>query len=191
MTKSILELPSPAFATPDDLPAVLALVQSAYRGTTARRGWTHEADLIAGQRTDLTTLAAILADSRQRLLILRDGGSIIGSVVIEDKGAVAGAPGDARTAYLGMLSVDPRRQAAGLGRVLIRAAEHVARQDLAATRMEMTVIGQRAELIAYYQRRGYQLTGETRAFPYGDASVGTPLIDTLHFVVLAKILVAA
>lgn len=181
----------PAPATPDDLPAVLALVQSAYRGDSARRGWTHEADLVAGQRTDMATLAEILADPRQRLLILRDGGSIIGSVVIEDKGAIAGDEGSARTAYLGMLSVDPRRQAAGLGRVLISAAERIARQDFAATRMEMTVIGKRTELIAYYQRRGYQLTGETRPFPYNDASVGSPLTDMLDFIVLEKTLGSA
>jgi predicted N-acetyltransferase YhbS len=169
-------------ATASDVPAVHALVESAYRGEAARQGWTHEADLVAGQRTDLATLAAIVADPAQRLLVHREAdGRITGSVVVARAGD--------NVAYLGMLSVAPDRQAGGLGRALIVAAEAQARAAFGAASMEMTVIASRRELVAYYQRRGYVLTGERRPFPYHDPSVGQPLRDDLEFVVLVKSLV--
>jgi ribosomal protein S18 acetylase RimI-like enzyme len=63
-----------------------------------------------------------------------------------------------------MLCVLPTLQSAGLGRRLLDAAEDHARMiGLAA--MEMTVIDSRDALIAWYVRRGYAPTGETRPFP--------------------------
>lgn len=162
-------------ARADDLPALLALVQSAYRGESAKRGWTHEADLLDGQRTDAAALADLLADPTAVLLVAEADGSIVGCVEVRAK--------DANTAYLGMLSVEPARQAGGLGKVLIAAAEAAARADGART-MEMTVISRRTELVAYYERRGYALTGEERPFPQ-DVRFGVPKA-ALAFVVLAK-----
>jgi hypothetical protein len=52
--------------------------------------------------------------------------------------------------------------------------------------MEMTVVAQRTDLIAWYLRRGYAATGETRPFPYGDERFGRPRRDDLAFTVLAK-----
>jgi hypothetical protein len=52
----------------------------------------------------------------------------------------------------------------------------------------MTVIQVRDTLIAWYERRGYSLTGETKPFPYGDDRFGRPLRNDLHFVVLEKTL---
>ncbi|MGL4313558.1 MAG: GNAT family N-acetyltransferase [Sphingomonas sp.] len=166
-------------ATAADLAAIHSIVESAYRGDSARAGWTHEADLLAGQRTDAETLAAIFADRDQRLLVARDAtGDVIGSVVIERKNGA--------TAYLGMLAVTPARQTGGVGRTLIAAAEAAARDIFGAQRIEMTVIGRRRELVAYYQRRGYALTGEQRPFPYDNRRLGEPLSHDLDFVVLAK-----
>ena len=59
-------------ATPADVSALHALVESAYRGDSARRGWSHEADLLDGQRTDQAALAAMVADPAQHLLVFRD-----------------------------------------------------------------------------------------------------------------------
>lgn len=166
-------------ATPADLGPLHALVERAYRGDSARAGWTHEADLLGGQRTDRETLEAVLADPRQRILVTNgEDGAIIGCVNIADKGE--------GTAYLGMLSVEPARQAGGLGRCLMIAAEQAAVQLFGARVMEMTVIRQRGELIAYYERRGYRLTGETRPFPLDDPRFGLPKTRDLAFVVLAK-----
>jgi ribosomal protein S18 acetylase RimI-like enzyme len=161
-----------------DLEPLLALVQRAYRGDTAKAGWTHEADLLGGQRTDLAALTQTLADPRQRLLLAVGSGGPMGCVQITDRGN--------NTAYLGLLTVDPERQAGGLGRRLIDEAEHVAAEQFGARRMEMTVIRQRAELIAYYERRGYGLTGEERPFPMDDARFGLPRRQDLSFVVLDK-----
>jgi ribosomal protein S18 acetylase RimI-like enzyme len=164
----------------DDLIPLHALIESAYRGDAARTGWTHEADLIDGQRTDAESLAATLDDATQRVLVARDGGAIIGCVALTDKGD--------GTCYLGMLTVKPDLQAAGLGRRLIEAGERGARESFRARRIEMTVIAQREELIAWYERRGYRRTDERRPFPYGDSRFGTPRDDSLVFVVLERLI---
>ena len=166
-------------ACPDDLPALHALVESAYRGASARRGWSHEADLLEGQRTDMAALDAMLGDPAQHLLVFRDNDRLRACVALTDKGS--------GLAYLGMLTVDPQRQAAGLGRLILAAAEEHA-AAFGASRVEMTVIAQRTELIEWYLRRGYALTGEQRPFPHGDPRFGLPRRDDLVFVVLEKTL---
>jgi len=167
-------------ATATDVPALLALVQSAYRGDKARHGWTHEADLLDGQRIDADALASIIADDIHRILLALDQDALVGCVQISriDQGR----------AYLGLLAVDPLRQAGGLGRLLISAAERAAAELFGATSIEMTVIRQRAELIGWYQRRGYRVTGESRPFPYGDERFGLPRVADLDFAVLVKTL---
>jgi N-acetylglutamate synthase-like GNAT family acetyltransferase len=166
-------------ATSDDLPALHALIESAYRGTSARLGWSHEADLLEGQRTDLTALQAMLDDPAQHLLVFRDNELLRACVALTDKGKAL--------AYLGMLTVDPKQQASGIGRLLLAAAqEHAA--GFGAKRVEMTVIAQREELIAWYERRGYACTGERRPFPHGDPRFGLPRRDDLEFVVLERLL---
>lgn len=166
-------------ATQVDLPALHALIESAYRGTAARGGWTHEADLLGGQRTDIEALADSLADPSHCLLVVPgDRGALAGCVEITAKGE--------GLCYLGLLSVDPSVQAAGLGKQLIAAAEAEARRRYGAVSMEMTVIRQRPELISFYERRGYRLTGKERPFPYGDERFGRPQRDDLVFVVLAR-----
>lgn len=165
-------------AVPEDLAPLHALIERAYRGDSAKAGWTHEADLLGGQRTDPEAILEIFDDPAQHLLVAHDGDALVGCVVVADRGGKG---------YLGMLTVDPARQAGGLGRSLIAAAEHCAR-GFGATRMEMTVIVQRAELIAWYQRRGYALTGERRPFPLDDPRFGLPTRRDLEFVVLERAL---
>jgi ribosomal protein S18 acetylase RimI-like enzyme len=162
-------------ATGADLILLHPVIERAYRGDAARGGWTHEADLIEGTRTDLATLEAILASRTDRLLVAEQDGAIIGCVQVSDRGS--------GIAYLGLLCIDPALQAAGLGRRLIAAAEAEARLTFAAATMEMTVIDSRTELVAYYERRGYALSGEWRAFPI-------PLDPPLSMVVLTKDLAA-
>lgn len=161
-----------------DIPELHGLVERAYRGDSARVGWTHEADLLGGQRTDIDALAEIIADPDQAILGLRRDGRLVGCVQVTRK--------DSERAYLGMLSVEPELQAAGLGRALIAAAESHARDGWRCSRMEMTVIRQRAELIAYYERRGYVRTGEEAPFPATNPRFGLPKRDDLGFVVLAR-----
>ncbi len=159
--------------------ALHRLVESAYRGDSAKAGWTHEADLLGGQRTDEAELLDILADVSRVILLAEVDGVLTGCVQVADQGE--------GLAYLGLLTVDPTRQAGGLGRLLIEAAEAEAVARFGATRMEMTVIRQRSELIAWYERRGYALTGETRPFPLDETTIGLSDRD-LTFVVMEKAL---
>lgn len=169
-------------ATEAELPALVELVNSAYRGDSSRGGWTTEADLLGGQRTDVDTLRAQLRAAGTTVLVAEEPGRLVGCVLVEPVASGARMP----EAYLGMLTVDPRIQARGIGSVLVQAAEACARDAMSARAMRMTVIAQRSELIAWYERRGYARTGETQPFPYGDARFGLPKRDDLHFVVLRK-----
>lgn len=171
--------PAIRLANAADIPALHLLIEGAYRGEGAKRGWTHEADLLGGQRTDEAALREVLGDAGQRLLVAEEGGALVGCVSVRE------LPDGA--AYLGLLTVEPGSQAGGLGRRLLEAAEDDARAA-GASRMEMTVIRQRPELIAWYERRGYRLTGERRPFPHGDPRFGLPRTDELEFVVLERAL---
>ncbi|QJQ32658.1 GNAT family N-acetyltransferase [Sphingomonas lacunae] len=164
-------------ATVADVMDLHALVESAYRGDSARRGWTHEADLLDGQRTDPDMLLASIADPRQTILLAEEDGELVGCVLIE---------GRDDHGYVGMVTVDPSRQAAGLGRWLLEQAETLVSRSFGFDRARMTVIAQRTELIAWYGRRGYEDTGERSDFPYGDARFGKPRQDDLVFVILEK-----
>jgi ribosomal protein S18 acetylase RimI-like enzyme len=167
-------------AADSDLAAVAALVNSAYRGETSRAGWTTEADYLDGQRTDPQTLRRDLAETPGAVVLtLRDEaqGPILGTVWLE--------PGEDGRWYLGMLTVNPELQARQLGRALLEAAEAFA-VERGAARIEMTVVQIRDTLIAWYERRGYVRTGETRPFPYDDARFGMPRRDDLAFIVMEK-----
>ncbi|CAN5712196.1 GNAT family N-acetyltransferase [soil metagenome] len=169
-------------ATAADLPALVDLVNSAYRGETSRQGWTTEADYLEGQRIELETLTRDLAETRGAALFMwRDDPDtpLLGTVWLE--------PAEPGVWYLGMLTVRPDLQARRLGRSLLHAAEAVAERK-GARRIRMTVVNIRDTLIAWYGRRGYDPTGETRPFPYGDNRFGDPLRDDLAFVVLEKAL---
>ena len=176
-------MPDPTFrsATTADIGRLQPFVHAAYRGDSARRGWTHEADLLDGQRIDAEGLGEAIADPAQVILMAERGGELLGCVSITDKGQ--------GLAYLGMLTVDPVRQGGGLGRKLIAAAEAEARARFGADRMEMTVIVQRRELIDWYVRCGYAETGERRPFPSADPRFGLPRRDDLAFTVLARDLI--
>ncbi len=167
------------YATGDDVAAVVALVESAYRGDDSRAGWTTEADLLDGQRTDAEAVAGIIASPAARLLLAFDpDGDLLACAQLERRGA--------GVAYFGMFSVRPHRQGSGVGKLVLAEAERSARDDWAARVMEMTVIAQRNDLIAWYERRGYARTQESVPFPYGDERFGLPLRDDLRFLVLRK-----
>ena len=169
----------PRAATVADAERIVALVESAYRGDSSRAGWTTEADLLGGQRTDVETVEATLRSGTSQLLVVDGaGGELLGFCQLE--------PHAGGVCHFGLFAVAPTQQGSGLGGRLLDLAEEHARTAFGATTMEMTVIAQRAELIAWYERRGYRRTGETRPFPYGDERFGLPRRDDLHFVVLAK-----
>ena len=165
-------------ATADDIPALHALIESAYRGEASRAGWTTEADLLDGQRTDPDDLAAILSDPSQALLTAWAGDDLRGCILIADQGEGVG--------YFGMLSVRPTLQGGGLGRRLVEAAHAALADRFGARRVRISVFPQRTELVAWYERLGYAATGETLPFPYDDPRFGLPKRDDLYFNVLER-----
>lgn len=181
-------------AREDDVPAFVALVESAYRGDGSRAGWTTEADLLGGQRMDLEMGRELLATPGTLVLLfwkgegadaLTVGGQAGGDsippvacVQLEDKGD--------GVAYFGTFAVAPQMQGSGIGKLVMLAAEQAVTERWGATTMRMTVIRQRAELISFYERRGFALTGESEPFPYGQEQFGLPQRDDLEFVVLEK-----
>ena len=166
-------------ATTDDIPALVALVTSAYRGDVSRQGWTTEADLLDGNRIDPAVLRADIERPHSRVLVAeREGTMLACAHVCEQDGA----------GYFGMFSVAPTLQGSGLGKALLAESERVVREDWGLPAMRMTVIDVRDELIAFYERRGYARTGIKKPFPYGDARFGIPKRDDLRFEVLEKAL---
>jgi ribosomal protein S18 acetylase RimI-like enzyme len=164
-------------ATEADIDAVVRLVTRAYRGDASRQGWTTEADLLDGERIDPGVLRADIARPRSRIVLGLRGDALLACAHVADDGGQG---------YFGMFAVEPTRQGGGIGRAVVAECERIARDDWRLPRMCMTVIEQRTELIAWYERLGYRRTGEHRPFPYGDARFGSPRRDDLRFEVLEK-----
>lgn len=165
-------------AVTEDVPVLVTLINSAYRGESSKKGWTTEADLLKGERrTDIPTLIEIM--KKQEAVILKyttPQNVITGSVYLEKQ---------ERGLYLGMLTVSPLQQASGIGRQLMTAAEHYAKKNNCSS-IFMNVISVRPELIAWYERLGYHKTGETRPLPPGNR-FGIPT-QPLEFAIMEKII---
>lgn len=166
-------------ATPRDADAVVALVESAYRGDASRAGWTTEAGLLDGRRTSRDDVLASIARPRSQVLLAEREGRLL---------ACAHVAVDEAAGYFGMFAVVPGLQRAGIGKQVLAEAERIARDHYGQQVMHMTVIDVRDELIAYYERRGYRRTGILKPFPYGDERFGLPRRDDLRFEVLEKAL---
>ncbi|MFI7385388.1 GNAT family N-acetyltransferase [Streptomyces sp. NPDC049813] len=167
-------------ATAADVDALVALVESAYRGDDSRVGWTTEADILGGQRTDPQGVLDVIEAEQSRLLTVERDGALVACCQLEHRGDHA---------YFGMFAVSPALQGAGLGKVTLAEAERTARETWGVREMHMTVISVREELIAWYERRGYRRTGKMSPFPYGDERFGLPHRADLQFELLVKPLV--
>jgi ribosomal protein S18 acetylase RimI-like enzyme len=169
-------------AEPADLSALVTLMNNAYRSIGPEASWNTESRYLAGPRTSEADLTDEIAKKPKAcLLVARE------SADSPLQGCVLLAPLSDGRWHMGSLAVDPPLQKAGLGRRLLEAAEQWA-AERGATTIQIEVVNVRDTLIAWYERRGYQLTGATNPFPYGDSRFGTPLRDDLSFVVLEKVL---
>jgi len=162
-------------ASPEDAEALERLINSAYRGPSALKGWTTEALLIDGTRTDAQLIREIIDDPSSLLLKAVDVTGIVGCVELQKQG---------ERLYLGMLTVKPDLQGRGIGKELMRASENVALSRNCHT-IFMTVLTVRTELVAWYTRHGYYDTGERKPFAFTDPRFGKPKIP-LEFAVLEK-----
>jgi ribosomal protein S18 acetylase RimI-like enzyme len=169
-------------ATRADVLAIVALVESAYRGDASRAGWTTEADLLDGQRTDADDVRSCVDRARSIVLLAERDHRLVACAHVAAEGGAG---------YFGMFSVTPALQGAGFGKHVLAEAERVVREDWQLHAMRMTVIDVRSELIAFYERRGYVRTGITKPFPYGDSRFGLPKRPDLRFEVLEKQLAPA
>ncbi len=166
-------------ATLADVDGVVALVESAYRGDVSRQGWTTEADFLDGRRTGADDVTACIERADSVLLLAEQAGALLACAhVAIEEGA----------GYFGMFSVRPHLQRGGIGSQVLTEAERIVLEQWHLAMLRMTVIDLRDELIAYYERRGYQRTGIHKPFPYGDARFGIPTRDDLRFEVLEKAL---
>jgi ribosomal protein S18 acetylase RimI-like enzyme len=168
-------------ASDADIDAIVALVESAYRGDASRAGWTTEADFLDGRRTGADDVSACIHRPQSVVLLAERAGEA-------DLLACAHIAVEDGAGYFGMFSVRPILQGGGVGKALLAEAERVAREDWQLLAMRMTVIDIRDELIAFYERRGYHRTGIKKPFPYGDERFGLPKRQDLRFEVLEKAL---
>jgi GNAT superfamily N-acetyltransferase len=166
-------------ATPADAPSLVALINSAYRGESSKAGWTTEADMIGGQRIDLDWLVEMI-EAPESVILLHERDAVPMACV-----QLKRTDDDC---YLGLLTVRPTSQGSGIGGRVLEAAERWAVEHWGSRSMHMTVIVQRTELLAWYGRRGYVVTGQRKPFPYGDERFGLPQRNDLAFEVLCKTL---
>ena len=169
---------SPAHS--EDIPALVKLLNGAYRGEESKQGWTTEADMVAGElRTDEANMnelmqlpgAIFLKYTNERNE--SDSNRIEGCVFLQKRQGKL---------YLGMLSVLPALQTKGIGKQIMAASERYALQQNCPA-VFMRVISIRHELIAWYERQGYYKTGEVQ--PFDDTRFGTAK-EPIEFVVLQK-----
>lgn len=167
-------------AQTQDIDPLVTLVNSAYRGEISKQGWTTEADLLDGYRTDAAELQRLIASNDSMIILCKSGKELIGSVHIQSNEELV---------YLGMLAVKPTLQGGGVGKQLLQTAELAAQQNWVVSKFVMAVITTRQELIAFYERRGYQRTGTIKEFPINPA-LWTPKVAALQLELLEKIVTA-
>lgn len=162
-------------ARPDDAEAVARLVNQAFRPRTGSAGWTHEAHLVAGDRINPAQVRRIVAAEDCVLLLGMAGAEIVACVLLERVGT---------RASIGMLAVAPDCQGGGLGKAMLAHAEAHAARRWPVEKFVMRVLPARAELLAFYLRRGYRRSGEVSDYPANAA--GVPLLPELKIEILEK-----
>ncbi|MDY0928756.1 GNAT family N-acetyltransferase [Enterobacter sp. CFBP8995] len=165
----------------DDIAAVTALLNQAYRCIGGDGGWTNEGGIIAGDRISEETL-------RQEIASKPDASLLLWKMQSKIRGCVWVEPMAESTWYLGSLAIDPLLQNRRYGRKLIAAAEQWCSRRRGKT-IRLTVLDVRHTLIKWYERRGYTLTGETEPFLVEDTRFGVPLNPGLRFVYMEKTLI--
>ncbi len=163
-------------ATFSDAKEISKLVNSAYRGESSKKGWTTEESLLDGMRTNTNELKSMIRHE-DIVVALNEHNEIVGCVYLEKR---------KESLYLGMLTVKPTLQAQGLGKILLGQAELYAYANQ-LSKIIITVIDSRHELIAFYERRGFKFTGRTIPFPV-DPVFGISKVGDIKFKEFEKIL---
>ncbi len=195
-------------AQANDISALEQLLNRCYRQTA---GWTNEADLVDGIRITQDELARIIENSKHYLFVYpktttgerggEETGELLGCIAVDIKidadinGSIFDKSGCHKKAYIGMFAVHPELQGQGVGNVILDAAETFAQRHLQSegqetdkniVRLTLSILSHRPELLSYYERRGYKLTGVTMPFP-ADGNNGEPKRQDLELLELEKI----
>ena len=157
---------------------IAALVNSAYRGESSKQGWTTEADLLAGRRTDTEEILQLITTDASMFLLCKAEAGLIGSVHLQKQN---------EQLCLGMFAVSPFLQGRGIGKQLLLAAEQAAQEAWGVDKSMMSVIASRSELIAFYERRGYRRIGVSKPFPV-NPQLWMPKVADLRLEMLEKVL---
>lgn len=163
-----------ALAIQDDLQEIVELLNTAYRSNL---GWTHEHDIITGDRIRQVQLQHQLEQSNFKLFVLKVDHQLVGCI---------GLTHQDEAVEIGSFAIQPEKQNLGYGAVLLKFVEQYVADMQLGLDLIMSVLNIRHELIAYYQRKGYQQTGETFPYPL-DAHVGVPKVP-VHLLILKKTL---
>jgi ribosomal protein S18 acetylase RimI-like enzyme len=177
------------YARQSDVPALVGLIERAYRSADTAGSWTSEAHLLTGPRTSNAEISDLVAREDTRFLIAEIEGKLAGCCLLQGLSRPSGPaytdtfdvpdyqvsgptprPEAINAAYFGMFAIEPQTHGAGLGKTVIAEAERRVQELWGANQMVMTVINLRTALIAWYERRGYKLTGATMPFPFSETS---------------------
>ena len=139
----------------NDVKILFTLLNSAYRGDSAREGWTYESDLVGGLRTTPEALREIIGKKNESFLLALSENKILGCAHIIDEG---------EELYFGMIAVKPNLQNQKIGSKILEEIDRIAIEDKKSA-VRLVVIHPRKELIAYYERKGFRLTGQSEPFP--------------------------
>lgn len=142
-----------------DASAITTVINAAFRKA--------ESFLIDRERIALEDVRDLLSKGK---FLLAEDGVVVGCVYVEMRG---------NRSYLGLLSVDPQRQKAGLGSKLMNAAEKYCAKA-GSCFMDLRIVSARKELPGFYHRLGYTETG-TEPFT-GGLNPKVPC----HFVSMSK-----
>ena len=139
-----------------DAAAIAELVNTAYRGENSRAGWTTEADLLDGLRITTQEVATLIRRDDAFVLVgvLRD--QVVASIACERL---------ENTAKFALIAVKPTLQNNGYGREMIQAAEAITTREWRVAGFFMSVITLRTELIEFYERLGFERSGQFEDFP--------------------------
>lgn len=151
----------------DDVAQLVELINLAYRAQS-ERSWTTEKAFVDGTRITNEQLSEDLSRSNFKLFV---GENEQGLLV-----ACIGLSLDHNSVEIGTFAIDSSVQNLGFGKeILAYAEQYIVQNHPSVSYFLMYVLDVRSELIAYYQRRGYQITGHTEPYPV-NANVGQPLV---------------
>lgn len=151
----------------DDVAQLVELINLAYRAQS-ERSWTTEKAFVDGTRITNEQLNGDLSRSNFKLFV---GENEQGLLV-----ACIGLSFDHNSVEIGTFAIDSSVQNLGFGKeILAYAEQYIVQNHPSVSYFLMYVLDVRSELIAYYQRRGYQITGHTEPYPV-NANVGQPLV---------------